>query len=177
MAKYISTKETAVLLRQALKAAFPGTKFSVRKSTGTASSWINVSWEDGPTTQAVDAITDTYEGSKFNGMTDSYDQMPDQLIAFSADEMPEEVRFGCSGILTHRDMGEEGKRAALAVLIENNRTMNIVNAEGGYNEKLNKEVIPSLYAGEYRLWSPYDLPQATWQVFSQLNLQKVVAKK
>lgn len=43
-------------LRDDLKAAFPGTKFWV-----TSKGSINVSWIDGPTTRAVEAIADQYE--------------------------------------------------------------------------------------------------------------------
>jgi hypothetical protein len=177
MARYVNTKETAVLLRQALKAAFPATKFGVRKGTGTASTWIDVSWTDGPTEKAVDAIADTYQGSKFNGMTDNYDQMPDQLVSFSAEELPEEVRFGVSGILTHRTMSEEGKRAALNVLIENNRTVAIVDANGDYNEKLNRDFVHMLYAPGYNISNSYDLPNATWRIFAQMDLSKVAVTK
>lgn len=42
MTKYIDAKTTAIMLRAALKAAFPGVKFSVRKGTGTGSSWLSV---------------------------------------------------------------------------------------------------------------------------------------
>ena len=56
MITYISTKDTAKLVRQALRNAFPGQKFSVRCSTGTAAAWMDVTWIDGPTTRQVDGI-------------------------------------------------------------------------------------------------------------------------
>ena len=49
MTDCISTKDTAKLVRVALKNALAGVKFSVRMSIGTASAWMNVSWIDGPT--------------------------------------------------------------------------------------------------------------------------------
>lgn len=56
-----------------MKNAFPGVKFSVRMSDGTAAAWINVSYIDGTTELEVRAITGWYEGRKFNSMTDGYD--------------------------------------------------------------------------------------------------------
>lgn len=177
MAKYISTKETAALLRQALKAAFPTTKFSVRKGTGTGSSWIDVSWTDGPTVDAVDAVTNTYRGRQFNGMTDNYDELPNQLIAFAGEEMPEEVHFGVSGILTHRTMGEQGKQAALNILIENNPTVTIIDENGDYNKNFNRDDAYMLYAPGYKVANAYDLPNAVYRIFYHMDLSKVAATK
>lgn len=65
-----SAQESSKLLRAALHAAFPATKFSVRLSRGTAYGYCNVSWTDGPTPQRVEAITARFEGSSFDGMQD-----------------------------------------------------------------------------------------------------------
>jgi hypothetical protein len=112
MTDYISTKDTAKLLRQALKSAFPGVKFSVRMSTGTASAWMNVSYSDGPTEEAVRRITGQYEGRSFNGMTDGYDDNGTALVAFEGEELPREVRYVCDGINTHRDYTPAGYQVA-----------------------------------------------------------------
>lgn len=66
----LTRKDTAVLVRRRLAAAFPGTRFSVRAG-GTRSSAIDVQWTDGPTEPAVKAVTDVYSGIGFDGMTDS----------------------------------------------------------------------------------------------------------
>lgn len=116
MTDYISTKETAKLVRVALKNAFPGAKFSVRMSTGTASAWMNVSWNDGPTDAAVTAITAQYEGRKFNGMTDGYDDAGTVLVAFDGEEMPREVRYSCDGINTHRSYTAAAYAAAQKII-------------------------------------------------------------
>lgn len=63
----LSAVETARLLRKALKHHFPGTKFSVRKSGGSA---INVRWTDGPARIDVENVTHNYEGGGFDGMID-----------------------------------------------------------------------------------------------------------
>ncbi|KAA9007361.1 hypothetical protein F4V43_02420 [Paenibacillus spiritus] len=57
---------TAQALRQALKEAFPLTKFSVRSSAGCA---INVSWTDLPSVAAVEAITDKYKNVSYDHHT------------------------------------------------------------------------------------------------------------
>jgi hypothetical protein len=112
MTEYISTKDTAKLVRQALKNAFPGVKFSVRMSTGTASAWMNVTYSDGPTEIEVRQITARYEGRTFNGMTDGYDDAGSALVAFDGEAMPREVRYTCDGINTHRSYTPAGYTVA-----------------------------------------------------------------
>lgn len=65
-----STKETAEFIRKALKAAFPGQKFSVTTSYASMTSSTTVRWTDGPTTAEVDAVTDRFSSRGFDGMTD-----------------------------------------------------------------------------------------------------------
>lgn len=67
---YISTTETAKLIRAQLKAAFPGQKFSVRSDKYAGGSSITVGWTDGPTTKQVDTVTSIFSGSHFDGMID-----------------------------------------------------------------------------------------------------------
>lgn len=55
-----TVKDAAAAIRADLKTAFPGTKFSVRKGTGTNSAWIDVAWTDGPNDDMVRNITDPY---------------------------------------------------------------------------------------------------------------------
>lgn len=177
MAKYINTKETAVLIRQALKASFPTTKFSVRKGTGTAATWIDISWTDGPTIPAVEKVANVYRGTAYNGLNGEYEPVEKSLIAFENGELPEVVSFGVSGILTHRTMGEEGKQAALNVLIENNRTVAIVDENGDYNKKLNRDYINTLYSPGHNIANSYDLPNAVWRIFYHTDMAKVPATK
>lgn len=66
MFEYISTKETAKLVRGALKAKFPGVKFSVRGSGGS----LDIRWIDGPTSRQVKAVVGPFEGGGFDGMID-----------------------------------------------------------------------------------------------------------
>ncbi|MGF6603274.1 hypothetical protein P3T23_008028 [Paraburkholderia sp. GAS448] len=68
--RYLSCTETAKLVRQSLKEAFPGIKFSVRGSTYSGGASIDVNWEDGPCEAQVDPIVDRYRGAYFDGMED-----------------------------------------------------------------------------------------------------------
>jgi|ERR1700723_36560 len=67
---YLSTAETAKLIRSAIKKAFPNVKFSVRSDSYSGGSSIRVDWTDGPTTKQVNAIASQYEGSGFDGSID-----------------------------------------------------------------------------------------------------------
>src|SRR5581483_10141530 len=65
-----TVKDAAAAIRADLKAAFPDTRFSVRKGDGTASAWVDVTWTDGPNDDMVRNITDRYEqfGSPVEGV-------------------------------------------------------------------------------------------------------------
>jgi hypothetical protein len=102
--RYIITKEAAQLLRTALKATFPGTTFSVRCDRGSASAWIRVSWTDGPLETAVTPVGYPFQGAQFNPMTDSYDELPTQLLCTAPGELPEEVHYVVDGILYSRTL-------------------------------------------------------------------------
>jgi hypothetical protein len=60
-------------IRRTLAIEFPGFKFAVTCHHGT----VNVRWDDGPTTAAVDAFASCHELGSFDGMTDSYDYTND----------------------------------------------------------------------------------------------------
>lgn len=72
--RYISCTDTAKLVRQALKDAFkenyPSVKFSVKSREYSMGASIDVSWTDGPTSQVVKRIIDTFQGADFDGMQD-----------------------------------------------------------------------------------------------------------
>ena len=67
---HIDTADCAKLVRRALKANFPGVKFSVRSSSYSMGSSIHVGWTDGPTVDAVNSVVARYGGSGFDGMID-----------------------------------------------------------------------------------------------------------
>lgn len=68
---HMSAAQSAARIRADLKAAFPGTKFSVRSSTYSQGSSVNVSYVDGPALTAVEAIAEAYGSRGFDGSDDS----------------------------------------------------------------------------------------------------------
>lgn len=69
-ARYVDAAETAALVRQALKEAFPRTRFSVRSRRFAGGSSVDVAWTDGPAVAQVEAVVDRFEGRRFDGATD-----------------------------------------------------------------------------------------------------------
>lgn len=113
-----TTKETATLIRRALKSAFPETKFSVRKDTGSACAWINVSWVDGPTDSEVEDIAHRYEGQRFDGMTDSSERVEPTLMSMNKGELPVEVQFLSDGVLCTRTLSVEANEYFKGLILE-----------------------------------------------------------
>ena len=68
--EYISCADTAKLIRQAIKEAFPGVKFSVRSHVYSGGASITVEWLDGPNEQQVETVTNRFEASYFDGSID-----------------------------------------------------------------------------------------------------------
>lgn len=89
MSKSISCADTAKLIRQALKEAFPGVKFSVRSSTYSGGASIYVNWTDGPNVAQVEAVSKTFSGAYFDGMQDlkgsTYALLDGEVVRFGAD--------------------------------------------------------------------------------------------
>lgn len=102
-----TVNETAAALRKALRAAYPATKFSVRMSTGTAHGWLDVTYTDGPTHDQVRAVTDPFESSRFDGMSDAY-------IATGV------TAWTCRGVNITRHLSEEYLAAAMTLVDRTN---------------------------------------------------------
>lgn len=68
--RYVSCADTAKEIRKALKAKFPGVKFSVRSSVYSMGASIDISWVDGPFADAVTKVARQFEGASFDGMID-----------------------------------------------------------------------------------------------------------
>jgi hypothetical protein len=62
--KYFDVKETAEFVRADLKAAFPGTKFSVRLDRYSMGASVDVKWTDGPTEADVRGVVERGVKSK-----------------------------------------------------------------------------------------------------------------
>jgi len=65
---YDSPVEIAKDARKAIRAAFPGLKFSLTNSTGTGYGWLHLSWTDGPTDEAMKAVTNQFD-ARLGGYT------------------------------------------------------------------------------------------------------------
>lgn len=115
-----SVKETAAELRKALKARWPGVRFSVRMSTGTGHGWLRVGWTDGPPEEAVRAVCHGFQSAQFNGMTDGYDRVEPKLYA-APDGSLVEHRWSCDGVNTHRRYSDEAEANAAAVAVPGSR--------------------------------------------------------
>lgn len=100
--------ETGTEIRRALRAAFPGVKFSLRGSRGTGYGWFNLSWTDGPTTSAVDAVTNGFRSSYFDGMDDSTHTIPATMYA-DPDGVIREHRYSCHGVNGERAYSESAQ--------------------------------------------------------------------
>ncbi len=94
-------KETAVVIRSILKAAFPAVKFSVRKD-GFAT--VNVSWTNGPSAGYVDELIGFMVAGNFNGMVDCY-----EYSGAGGTVDGERVRCGFDFIFTRRSLSDDFK--------------------------------------------------------------------
>lgn len=102
--QYLSCADTAKLVRTALKARFPETKFSVRSSVYSGGASIDVSWTDGPSSAKVESITKQFTGASFDGMID--------LKSYHDSEWQgQRVHFGADFIFTSRNISNYAETA------------------------------------------------------------------
>lgn len=101
-----SGKLAAKNLRQQLKAAFPGVRFSVRVHHYGS---VVMSWTDGPTTAQVEQIATRYQGGSFDGMQDLYTRSKSPWC---------EVFGGSDYISTTRDYSDAMLWAAIAAVLD-----------------------------------------------------------
>lgn len=73
MKQLTEAAQAAKLIRAELKKAFPSVKFSVRSRNFAGGDSVGVGWINGPTRDAVTAITDKYQYGHFDGMIDLYE--------------------------------------------------------------------------------------------------------
>lgn len=89
--EYISAKDTAVLIRKALKENFTGVKFSVRTSTYAGGASVHVAYDNADVpTQSVQDVAYRFQGATFDGMTDTKSYHTSELddgrrVRFGAD--------------------------------------------------------------------------------------------
>lgn len=99
--QYVTAVDTAKLVRQALKEAFPGIKFSVRTDTS-----IRVRWTDGPNEEQVKAVVNCFRGGYFDGM---YDYAGSMYAIFDGVE----TRFGCDYLFYNREYSDAMTQRAI----------------------------------------------------------------
>lgn len=68
---HYTTTETAAFVRAALRAAFPGTRFSVRSESFSMGSVVRIGWTDGPTEAEVRRVAHAFSSRTFDGSDDS----------------------------------------------------------------------------------------------------------
>lgn len=79
MKKQISSHAAAAkAIRKELKAAFPGTKFSVTAQTFSMGDSVHISWTNSICEDKVTSIVDKYQYGSFNGMEDIYENDNDR---------------------------------------------------------------------------------------------------
>jgi Large polyvalent protein associated domain 29 len=107
---------TATRLRAALKAHFPGVRFSVRSSTYSGGASIRVRWTDGPRRAMVEAIAHRYQGATFDGMIDLKTHHTTVLVDETG---PKLMQYGADFIFCARTITDEAATIAAAkALIE-----------------------------------------------------------
>jgi hypothetical protein len=124
---YVSTTDTAKLIRADLKATFPAIKFSVRSNSYANGSSIDVRWTDGPTGETVNAAIRKYEGASFDGMTDM------KSYVDHTDEQGNQIHYGADYVFCRRDYSEGFLRQMMAH----------VTAYWYWNEDPQYEIIPA----------------------------------
>ena len=78
--RYVSTTETAKIVRRTLRSEFPGIKFSVRSRKYAGGSSIDISYNDiNLNSREVEEVMNRFRGADFDGMTDSYNYRDDSI--------------------------------------------------------------------------------------------------
>lgn len=103
-----SCTETAKLMRVALKASFPGQKFSVRSDSYAGGASIDVRWNDGPTIEAVNKIAKAFSGATFDGMQDLKEYHD------SIDPNGNRCHYGADFVFTNRDISRDNLARCVA---------------------------------------------------------------
>lgn len=64
--------QCAAAIREELKKTFPGVTFRVRSDNFSMGDSVDISWQDGPTAEMVEDVTNKYQYGHFDGMQDMY---------------------------------------------------------------------------------------------------------
>lgn len=97
-----TTAGTAQLIREALKAAFPGVKFSVTSDTFANGSSVRIEYTDGPSSRQVEAVYSAFESGHFNSQKDMYEYHREPTVINAAGELAC-VSYGAKYISSSRN--------------------------------------------------------------------------
>jgi hypothetical protein len=146
---YLPAPAVAALLRQCLKEAFPGQRFSV-----TSDGSLNVRWTDGPTAEQVERIAGTFAGSYFDGMIDYRGSLYHSLDG-------RRVSFGCDFVFCSRDFSRDALdmgAGAICAHFNSNQAPATIEGDGPYwKVTANPDfsgACPGQFPGEVRLMLP-----------------------
>lgn len=152
--KYLTGAESAKIARAILAETFPGVKFSVRKSSGSA---LNVSWIDGPTERSVSENLCMLTGSVSDFTGDYRDPKPNATMAVFADysdkvrnlvtklaEGRESFGFLNDYVFTRRDISPEAEALAVQHIIDTRKV----------DPRDESGKLSTAYAPDSDLWCP-----------------------
>lgn len=105
MTTYKTPAQTTQAIRDALKAAFPDTKFSVRKDKGGGAA--RVTWTDGPSRRAIENIAHAFQGKGPMDHTDYAAPVFDVIDG-------EQVHWGVDYVFCTREVSDDVRAALLA---------------------------------------------------------------
>ncbi|QIE29810.1 LPD29 domain-containing protein [Caballeronia sp. SBC2] len=161
MTKNFTCAETAKLVRQSLKEAFPGVKFSVRSSTYSGGTSIDVSWINGPNAVQVESITKGFRAAYFDGSIDYQGSIHHMMDG-------EQVRFGADYITSSRRYSDAAVERAIA------------SVSRRYAGNFSKSGIVGLTVKQFRSGELYrvQLPELHWDGASsvQTMIHQALAK-
>ena len=127
--RYISLTEVAKLIRKELKQF--GHKFSVRSERYAGGSSIHISYDDGPSTERVEAVAYPFSGAGFDSMID----LKTYNTSFLGGEA---VRFGVDFVFVSRSISDEA--SALAPTVPRHKLVRFWNFKDGLWEEMSDEM-------------------------------------
>lgn len=103
--------ETATEIRKALRALFPGVRFSVRSRTYSGGARVDVCWTDGPSQASVESVTAPFAAATLVGY-------PDNVARHTSIYHGRRVRWGADFVECHRAYSRPLVDRAVAVVRE-----------------------------------------------------------
>lgn len=128
---YVPTAAVSAALKRELATAFPGVKFSVRKGSGTGSSWLSVTWTDGPRTEDVDRVCNPFHGAQWDGWNETFHQTQN-VVTTTYKGQTYSGRPLVDGIQTRQDISDDARSEAARLWTEAHDGLQPEYASGQY---------------------------------------------